>query len=166
MYNFCKCICCTFIPPSLRNDRAAFSWIQICWLKFIEFTRETSLRRLFLCDTMHCHAGCSHCRTVHCGYKGMHMCGTQTMIDLFIHDWLVLRGPKCAKKTLPTPSHQQQQQPGLCTQSKVWSVNPCCWCQILDVRIQMLLGFHGVMIRLWIQWFQFKSQWNLPKNQF
>ena len=50
-------------------------------------------------------------RWVHCGSEGMHIVSVNRPWHSS-DDGLVLTGPKCAKKTFPTPLHHRH-QPGL-----------------------------------------------------
>ncbi len=51
-------------------------------------------------------------RWVHCSHKGMDMVSNNTQVSCGLNDaQLVLRGPKCAKKTSPTPLHHHQPEP-------------------------------------------------------
>ncbi len=59
---------------------------------------------------------------VHCSHKGMDMVSNNTQVGCGVNDaQLVLRGPKCAKKTSPTPLHDQHQPEPL----RQGRIDPC-----------------------------------------
>lgn len=68
-------------------------------------------------------------RWVNCGHKGMHMVVSNKKTkkkpnhkQRHSNDWLALTGPKCAKKTFPTPLHHLH---------LVDKADSCSWHQIL-----------------------------------
>ncbi len=88
-------------------------------------------------------------RWMHFSHKGMDMVSNNTQVSCGLNDaQLVLRGPKCAKKTSPTPLHHHQPEP--LRQSRM---DPC---------------FHVLYTKFWpyIWMLQQKSRLIRPGNVF